>query len=324
MFDKQLIEELGFLPKDGVVDVFIKKYKNHNDYIIEIDVKKENINYGKKIISKNKTTQNFSQGENFVVLECVNRLLEHGYKPQNIVLEKTWPSGHGTSGRLDICVNKDDGSEYLLIECKTFGKEFDKELNNMRKDGGQLFTYFKFSNKADIIMLYASELRRNEIIYKNEIIKIEEEYRIGNASDFFNKWNKDFLQFGVWENAPYNFKHKKFTKQDLIALTEEESKKIFNNFASILRKHSVSDKPNAFNKIFNLFLAKLYDESKRDEDELEFHWRKDDNPVDFQVRLINLHKKGLWEFLEKEIEGIQDSDFKYKDDEELQEKNVKI
>jgi type I restriction enzyme M protein len=58
-----------------------------------------------------------------------------------------------------------------------------------------------------------------------------------------------------------------------------------------LRKHSVSDTPNAFNKIFNLFLAKIFDEKKRDNDELDFQWKenKDDN-VDFQVRLINLYK----------------------------------
>lgn len=69
--------------------------------------------------------------------------------------------------------------------------------------------------------------------------------------------------------------------------------KFFHEFASILRKHSVSDKPNAFNKIFNS-LAKLYDEAKGEDDELEFHWREDDaNAVDFQVRLINLPRRWL-------------------------------
>ena len=104
-------------------------------------------------------------------LDFVNEaLLEKGYKPQNIILEKTWAAGHGTSGRLDICVTRDDGSEYLLIECKTFGKEFDKAVARMYKDGGQLFTYFKFSNKADIIMLYASELQDNNVDSMSNII----------------------------------------------------------------------------------------------------------------------------------------------------------
>jgi len=46
-----------------------------------------------------------------------------------------YPSGHGTSGRLDICVTRKDGSEYLIIECKTYGKEFVKELTRIKKDG---------------------------------------------------------------------------------------------------------------------------------------------------------------------------------------------
>lgn len=30
----------------------------------------------------------------------------------------------------------EDGSEYLLIECKVYGKEFEKEFKRMNKDGG--------------------------------------------------------------------------------------------------------------------------------------------------------------------------------------------
>lgn len=129
----------------------------------------------------------------------MNRLLEKGYKPENIILEKTWAAGHGNSGRLDICVNHDDSSEYLLIECKTYGKEFDKEFTRMKKDGGQLFTYFKFSNKADVIMLYASEIKGEEIIYHNEIVKIEDDYRTGDVKDFYEKWNKLTKDNGVFD-----------------------------------------------------------------------------------------------------------------------------
>ena len=40
------------------------------------------------------TTINFSEPENFVVLECVNRLLDKGYRSENIELERTWSLGH--------------------------------------------------------------------------------------------------------------------------------------------------------------------------------------------------------------------------------------
>ncbi|MDD5150881.1 MAG: restriction endonuclease subunit S [Flavobacterium sp.] len=319
---KNLAQVIGFQPKENAKDIYIKKYKD--GYVLEMDFCKEAIDYGDKIICESRTTQNFSQAENFVVLECVNRLLEKGYKPENIILEPTWKLGRQEKGRLDILVKKDDKA-YLMIECKTFGKEFDDELKKMKKDGGQLFSYFQQDKSAEILMLYASKLEKDKIIYRNEIVKIEEEYRLApTVKDFYNTWNKNTKYQGVWENEPYDFKSKKFTKADLKELNEAESTKIFHEFASILRKHSVSDKPNAFNKIFNLFLAKLYDEAKRENDELEFHWREDDNAVDFQVRLINLHKDGLFAFLQKEIEGIDEKDFKANSPEELLEKKKKV
>lgn len=322
MKPKKLIQLLGFSPKENTLGVFQKKY---NNYSVEIDLEKQTFYFGGKIKIGEKESQNITKPEDWVVLECVNRLLETGYKPENISLEKTWKAGHQNSGRLDICVTHKDGSEYLLIECKTFGKEFEKELARMKKDGGQLFTYFKFSNKPDVLMLYSSQVIDNKIVKANEIVKIEETHKFGDVNDFYNSWDKKTYQNLVWENLPYNSTiKKKFTKADLKELDETESTKIFHEFASILRKHFVSDKPNAFNKIFNLFLAKLYDEAKREDDPLEFHWREDDNAVDFQVRLINLHKEGLYAFLKKEIEGIDNADFNASTPEELLEKKKKV
>ena len=321
---KNLAQVIGFQAKENTNNIFIKKY--NDGYCIEIDFEKQTFYLGGKIKISGKEHQNITKPEDWVVLECVNRLLETGYKPENILLEKVYPAGHGFSGRLDVCINRENGSEYLLIECKTYGKEFDKEFTRLKKDGGQLFTYFKFSNKADVVMLYASHLVDGNIVYKNEIIKIEDTYRKGDVKDFHLSWNKKTYQNIVWENLPYNSEIKKsFTKAELKPLSKDQSDKIFHGFASILRKHSVSDKPNAFNKIFNLFLAKLYDEDKGDDMELEFHWREDDNPIDFQVRLINLHKKGLEAFLAKEIAGIEDSDFEgVKNAQELLERKKKI
>jgi type I restriction enzyme M protein len=317
---KNLLQVIGFQPKENAKDVFIKKYQD--GYVIEIDFQKEIINYGDKIICESKTTQNFSQAENFVVLECVNRLLEKGYKPENITLEKTWAAGHGTSGRLDICVTREDGSEYLLIECKTHGKEFEKEFTRMKKDGGQLFTYFKFSNKADIIMLYSSELKGKEVVYRNEIVKIEDDYRSGDVKDFYQKWNKLTKDNGVFESwvDAYNFESKALTAKALKPIQEEDSSLIFNQFLEILRHNVVSDKPNAFNKIFTLFLCKVYDEkTTKPNEELKFQWiegkdtSKGENAyVDFLIRLSDLYKNGMLEFLEKEITDFSEVDFERK------------
>lgn len=313
---KKLLQILGFIPKENRAGIFEKKYPQHDNYAISIDFEKETIDFGNQITAESKTTQNFSQAENWVVLECVNRLLEKGYQPNHIILEKTWASGHGTSGRLDICVNREDGSEYLLIECKTYGKEFSKAFNKLNKDGGQLFTYFKFSNKADLIALYASELQGDKLVYHNEIIKIEEEYRTGDTKDFYEKWNKltkDNGIFDSWVN-PYFFISKALTQEMLKPITQNDSSFIFNRFLEILRHNVVSDKPNAFNKIFTLFLCKVYDEkSSPENEELKFQWLEgQDDDVSFQLRLTDLYKNGMLEFLEKEVSDFSQEDFEKK------------
>ena len=308
---KKHITALGFVPKNGTNGIYHKIYV---DYAIEIDFETQSINYGSAITAESKTTQNFSQPENFVVLECVDRLLTKGYKPQNIVLEKTWPSGHGTSGRLDICVNREDGAPYMLIECKTFGKEYDKELARIRKDGGQLFTYFQLSgSKADVLMLYASELKGNKIVYVNEIIKIEDDYRNGDVKDIYEKWNKLTKDNGIFDSwvQPYNFQSKALTKEQLKEIKAEDSSFIFNRFLEILRHNVVSDKGNAFNKIFTLFLCKVYDETTTDDgEELRFQWLEGrDNHVDFQLRLTDLYSKGMKKFLDRTVSDFNDDDF---------------
>lgn len=307
---KNFIQTLGFTPKENTSGIFHKKY---NGYAIEIDFENSIFNFGNKIKGESKTTQNFSQAENWVVLECVDRLLEKGYPPQNIVLEKTWRTGHGTSGRLDILVTRDDGSAYLMVECKTWGTEFDKEFKNLERNGGQLFTYFQQDKDADVLMLYASQLQGNNIEFKNIIVKIEEDYRqAGNVKDFFERWNKLPKTNGIFENwvTPYEFQSKALTKNDLKVLKQEDSSFIFNRFLEILRHNVVSDKPNAFNKIFTLFLCKIVDENRNPDEQLHFQWLEgEDNHISFQKRLTDLYNRGMLELLEKKVTDVSDSEF---------------
>ncbi len=307
---KNFIKALGFTPKENTSGIFQKKY---NGYAIEIDFEKSIFNFGNKIKGESKTTQNFSQAENWVVLECVDRLLEKGYPPKNIVLEKTWRTGHGTSGRLDILVTLDNGTAYLMIECKTWGVEFEKEFKNLERNGGQLFTYFQQDKDADILMLYASQLQGNNIEFKNIIIKIEDDYRqAGNVKDFFERWNKLPKANGIFDSwvTPYEFQSKALTKNDLKVLKQEDSSFIFNRFLEILRHNVVSDKPNAFNKIFTLFLCKIVDENRNPDEQLHFQWLEgEDNHISFQKRLTDLYNRGMLELLEKKVTDVSDSEF---------------
>lgn len=200
-----------------------------------------------------------------------------------------------------------------MIECKTWGAEFDKEFKNLEKNGGQLFTYFQQDKDADIIMLYTSELDGNEIKYKNEIVKIEEDYRqAGNVKDFYERWNKLPKSNGIFDiwSSPYEFQSKALTKNDLKVLKQEDSSFIFNRFLEILRHNVVSDKPNAFNKIFTLFLCKIVDENRNPDEQLHFQWLEgEDNHISFQKRLTDLYRRGMKELLEKKVSDVSDEEF---------------
>ncbi len=324
-----LIIKLQFIPKENTTNIYQKKYVNHDNYNIEIDLDKNTIDFGNSIFfndSKN-SIQNITKAEDLVVLECVDRLLRQGYAPKNITLEKVYPSGHGTSGRLDILVTHDNNSAYMMIECKIWGKEFDTAFKKLNKDGGQLFTYFQQDKDAEVLVLYASQLSDNEIQYTNQIIKIEDEYRAtSNVKDFFDRWNKLPKNNGVFESYtnPYEFISKALTKKDLKALKQEDSSLIFNRFLEILRHSVVSDKPNAFNKIFTLFLCKIIDEDRHSDEQLHFQWLEgEDTHVSFQKRLSDLYNRGMKELLEKNVTDISDDEFdkrfaqvddKYKDE----------
>ena len=86
MDNKLLLQKLGFAPKENALDIYFKKYTD--GYSLEIDFDKQTFYFGGEIKVQGKDFQNITKLEDWVVLECVNRLLETGYKPENISLEK--------------------------------------------------------------------------------------------------------------------------------------------------------------------------------------------------------------------------------------------
>ena len=325
---KKLLLVLGY--KETNFGIYNKKYKNN--YTISINFDKEKIfyidnNFDKNIKLGDETTSNFENSENFVVLECVDRLLEKGYSPDSITLEKKWEMGRKEKGKLDILVSKDNVS-YLMIECKTWGTEFNKEYKNMLdkdKKGGQLFSYYNQDRNAEYLCLYTSRLNDNDKIeYKNEIVKIDEELKtLANVEEIYNRWNKQFSFNGIFEKdiLPYGIQAKALLKKDLKIITPEDGKNIYNQFLEILRHNVVSDKPNAFNKIFNLFVCKVFDEDNtKENEELSFQWREaTDNYEIFIDRLNQLFQSGMKDYLNKIIFYIKLDDIKQKNEKELRE-----
>ena len=309
---KKLIVELGFAPQNGASGVYVKRYTANNDYPIFVDFNEHKIDYAhhsvrleKRIRLGDLTTSNFDKLENFVVLECVDRLLTKGYRPEKLELEKKYPLGRNLKGKLDILVyNENDEAPFLMIECKTWGAEFDRESTKTLKDGGQIFSYYQQDRAAKFLCLYASRLDRKKIEYRNNIILVEDSWRdLSSVKDIYDYWNKNFKDNGIFETyaMPYDIKPKALTYEMLKNLKEEDSGKIYNQIMEILRHNAISDKPNAFNKLLNLFVCKIIDENKNPTDELEFQWLETDTDESLQMRLNDLYKDGMWRFLEIKI-----------------------
>lgn len=333
---KELLYKLEYQKYEENNQLFYKIYKNHNNYTIKIDFEKEKILYqdnnsNKQVQLGDETTSNFENSENFIVLECVDRLLEKGYSPDSITLEKKWEMGRKEKGKLDILVSKDNVS-YLMIECKTWDREFKKEYKNMiNKNGGQLFSYYNQDRNAKYLCLYTSRLNDEKIEYKNEIVKLDNEFKsLANVEEIYNRWNKQFSFNGIFEKdiLPYGIQAKALLKKDLRIITPDDGKNIYNQFLEILRHNVVSDKPNAFNKIFNLFVCKVYDEDNtKENEELGFQWREvTDNYEIFIDRLNLLFKKGMDNYLKKEIFYISLGEINKKKESDLKEalKNAMI
>lgn len=315
---KKLIKTLGFKPENGTNEIYFKKYSNHDSYIIRINFNTQKIEYRSSKVDDvdgirwgDYTTCNFEKSENFVVLECVDRLLEKGYAPHNIYLEYKFPLGRIEKGKLDILVFDNDKKSYLMIECKTWGKEFVKEHNKMQKNGGQLFSYYVQDKATKYLCLYTSHISDNNIEYKNDIIKVDEAWgELNNQKEIHDHWNKNVKDNGVfeeWANA-YDVEIKALVRGRLQPLTKDDSGRIFNQFAEILRHNVVSDKPNSFNKILNLFICKIIDEDKNDIEQVQFQWLEDDTNESLQLRLNDLYKKGMHRFLDIDVTDFTESD----------------
>lgn len=265
------LKVLDFEEKSGLYELKVK------GSTIIIDIENEKIRYPKLKEIGRDTTTNFSAEENFVVLEAIIGLLNQGYTPNQISIEKGYKLGHNTkSGNADITVEDNEGNPFLIIEAKTYGSEFDKEWKNTLNDGGQLFSYEKQDNKAHVLVLYASQVNGNNIerIYHAITLKDNQDFLLTlenprgykdakGGNDKFEIWRdtyqQDYVTNGVLEPTieVFKFGKAKSSTEDLKEITHDEVQKKYNQFATILRKYNVGGRENAFDKLVNLFLAKI-------------------------------------------------------------------
>ncbi|MBR4625845.1 MAG: restriction endonuclease subunit M, partial [Alphaproteobacteria bacterium] len=326
----QVLVYLNF-EKNG--DVYTKTFSQFGMCAISVDFKSKQLNYPENLGFKinDRTTCNFEHPENFVVFECVHRLLEKGYRPEHIELEKRWNLGHDAKGgKADICVYDKDGANMLLIiECKTSGSEHTKALKLLKEDGGQLFSYWQQERSTKWLSLYASDFKDGIISFENYIIDCSDDENVKKlaskdksiklydkaqtVNDLFEVWDETYdkiifekgVIFGE-DSQAYQIGVPPLRKRNLEDFKPED--KIVNRFEEILRHNNVSDKENAFNRLVALFICKLVDEiQKTDNDVVEFQYKTgSDTYESLQDRLQRLHKEGMEKFMDEEIYYVSD------------------
>lgn len=297
---------------------------------LKADVKAQKLFYPEAIKGRERNDYyDESHKENLVVFECVNRLLEKGYRPEHIELEKEWHLGHDAKGgRADICVTDDKGKMLFIIECKTAGKEYKKEFDNTKTDGGQLFSYWQQEKGCEWLILYASDFKDGKLVYTTESVDCHDDKNILLAAKkddtvklYKNAHTAEEL-FAVWDETyekrlcgdvvfrddtvAYQIGLKPLRKKDLVDFKDKES--VVNDFEEILRHNNVSDKENAFNRLIALFICKLVDEIQKDEQDIvEFQYKVGtDTYESLQDRLQRLHRDGMEKFMREEIFYISD------------------
>lgn len=344
---RNVLAHIGYTAQDNPnAEVW---HRSFNDKIlITVDFTAKCIHYPLGLKVHRDSVKNFSTLENFVVLECITRLLSLGYTPSQIELEKPMPGGRGdTGGFCDILVKNNEGDEFLLIECKTpdstASNEFSRAWHRMQEDGGQLFNYFNSYRKAKALCLYTSDWQGNLCSYSSYIVSMEdnEDYlradsrlkgylqvaeERGGKEAYFKVWKDtydyDYSTVGIFEEGiqPFSIGKRVLTVADLKDADGLEIQKKYHEYATIMRQHNVSGRENAFDKLVNLYLAKIVDEAQHP-DNLQFYWRgaTHDDYYSLQDRLQQMYSHGMKEFLGEEVtyidnQTIADSFYLFRND----------
>ncbi len=213
----------------------------------------------------------------------------------------------------------------LIIECKTAGAEFEKAWEETRNNGGQLFSYAHQDTQTQYLCLYASSFFENDLDYEYKLIPHLDNPQIltedttllsfgkaDTAEHRFAVWRdtykRECTEAGIFEGniQAYQIGKDNYSlAEDTKPIGANDKDRKYHDFRTILRKHNIARRENAFEVLVNLFLSKLVDEEEN-RDNLQFYWNgpASDNYFDFVDRLQNLYQRGMRKFLNEEISYI--------------------
>ena len=235
----------------------------------------------------------------------------------------------------------------LIIECKK-ADEFQGAWNDTLEDGAQLFSYFQQEKSTKFLCLYTSDLVDDKVEPDYYLLNVQDNKKMlendeealsyekaSNNKQLYRVWHEtyqcDYARIGLFEDAvqPYHIGKDKYTIADLRKVNNDTIKKKYSEFSNILRQHNVGAHENAFDKLVNLFLAKVVDETNNP-DNLHFYWKGAAYDDDFQLqdRLQRLYRDGMKKFLGEEVTYIEDAEIdkafrRFKNDPDATRKTIK-
>lgn len=348
MITKDNITEILLSPDFGFTKDQNKYKKHFGSdqegFELSYDADTGEFNYPEGVETDRNTTTDEHQKESYVVFLCVAQLFERGYLPRHFKLEGRNFAGNDL-GWCDILVKDNDGVEYLIIECKTADlskkdDEFRKHWNKTLRNGDQLFRYFNTYRRAKYLCLLSADYpeftkdggqkeHRFENIYhiislvdNDEYLKTNPSFKSfqqmrdeqGTSDDFFDVWKATYMQDyntrGLLEPGidAFNIGNKSYSLEDLKTVDEYSLEKKYHEFALILRKHTISSHENAFDKLINLFIAKIIDETYyKSEDGLKLLWKGAayDDYFSLQDRLTVLYLLGMKNFFNDDVAYVE-------------------
>ena len=189
----------------------------------------------------------------------------------------------------------------------------------------QLFSYAQQIAEIQYLCLYTSSFIGNKLDFDCKIIAHRDDEKFlendttllsfakaTNVEDRFAAWRDTYglesTEIGIFEHniQAYQIGKNNYTlAADTKAINAADKEGKYHQFRTILRKHNIARRENAFEVLVNLFLCKLVDEEDNKTD-LKFYWKgmTYDNYFDFVDRLQNLYQKGMDKFLNETISYI--------------------
>lgn len=309
-----ILKQMGFVPVNGEEDL----YKNDIQYqgkvvnTVTVDfnkVKSGEIDWGQVHSIGRKTSSILSKNEFFVQLYWFIYLIQSGYPSQNISIEEKVQLGRKT-GYIDLVVFDRSNKPFLVLDAKTPGDEYDNNRKLLSKSEGQIASYFAYSNNLKFVGVITAQFSSKFIAPTSFIVSTDQWKAVGSVEEYHNNNSSVSLDNAFLispQVTPYSSKNILLKPQDLIDLTESSSSKMFHDFLTILRKHGISDKTNAFNKVLNLFIAKIVDEFNTPDNEyLKFQVYSDESLEDLNSRIESLYAQGLRNFIKISIDTDMD------------------